>query len=36
MSSRRIAAAIRTGKASGVQANDGTPSAASFAASAWS
>lgn len=31
-SSRRIAAAIRPGNASGVHANDGTPSAASFMA----
>lgn len=36
MSSRRIAAAIKPGNASGVQANDGTPSAASLAARARS
>jgi hypothetical protein len=35
-SSLRIAAAISPGNASGVHANDGTPSAASLAASAWS
>jgi hypothetical protein len=35
-SSRRIAAVIKPGKASGVQAKEGTPSAASFAASALS
>ncbi len=35
-SSRRMAAAIRAGKASGVQAKDGMPRVASLAASAWS